>query len=115
MNEAITPGPIRREAVIKVGLGRGFVVDGGWRGPLVVTAGHCLPHLPPSYPVTTPRLAAGPGGNANPVVSCSGLEPTLATETATVAPAVAPPLSCYRFDRPASFPCLHSWAQSPSP
>ena len=36
-------------AVIKVGYGRGFVVEGGPRGRLVITAAHCLPALPPAH------------------------------------------------------------------
>jgi hypothetical protein len=40
------------EAVIKVGLGRGFVVEIS-RTRYVITAGHCLPFLPPSAPVTS--------------------------------------------------------------
>ena len=37
------------DAVIKVGDGRGFVIEvGGYR--YVVTASHCLPYLPPAHP-----------------------------------------------------------------
>ena len=36
-------------AIVKVGGGRGFVVEGGWRGRLIITAAHCLPHLPPAH------------------------------------------------------------------
>lgn len=35
-------------SVVRVGDGRGFVVR-GWPGRLVVTAAHCLPHLPPCH------------------------------------------------------------------
>jgi hypothetical protein len=36
-------------AVVQVGDGRGFVVEAGHRR-LIITAGHCLPNLPPSHP-----------------------------------------------------------------
>jgi hypothetical protein len=36
-------------AIIRVGDGRGFVVEGRGRS-LVITASHCLPHLPPRHP-----------------------------------------------------------------
>ena len=35
-----------RLAIVRVGAGRGFVVEGR-SGPLIVTAAHCLPDLPP--------------------------------------------------------------------
>lgn len=35
-------------AVVRVGAGRGFVIDSTTRGRFVVTAAHCLPHLPPA-------------------------------------------------------------------
>ena len=34
-------------AIIRVGAGRGFVIE-GVRGRLVITAAHCLPELPPA-------------------------------------------------------------------
>jgi len=37
------------DKVIRVGDGRGFVVEGRDRS-LVITASHCLPHLPPRHP-----------------------------------------------------------------
>ena len=37
------------DKVIRVGDGRGFVVEGSDRS-LVITASHCLPHLPPRHP-----------------------------------------------------------------
>lgn len=36
-------------AVVRVGEGRGFVVDGGRIGRLIITAAHCLPELPPAH------------------------------------------------------------------
>jgi hypothetical protein len=38
----------RARAVVKVGDGRGFIVDGP-RGKVVITSAHCLPHLPPPH------------------------------------------------------------------
>lgn len=38
-------------AVIRVGDGRGFIVGGAF-SRLVVTAAHCLPHLPPAHPAS---------------------------------------------------------------
>jgi hypothetical protein len=37
-------------AIVKVGDGRGFVVEGTRRRRYVITAAHCLPHLPPAHP-----------------------------------------------------------------
>jgi hypothetical protein len=39
----------RTAAVVTVGDGRGFVVDAGQRGLVVVTAAHCLPFFPPCH------------------------------------------------------------------
>src|SRR5262245_43442930 len=33
-------------AVVRVGDGRGFIVEAGWRR-VIITAAHCLPHFPP--------------------------------------------------------------------
>ncbi len=38
---------VARASVLTVGAGRGFVVE-TYKGRLVVTAAHCLPHLPPA-------------------------------------------------------------------
>jgi hypothetical protein len=38
-------------AIVRVGAGRGFLVDGG-RGRLVITAAHCLPELPPPMSIS---------------------------------------------------------------
>jgi hypothetical protein len=35
-------------AIIAVGGGRGFIVEAKQSGRIVITAGHCLPHLPPA-------------------------------------------------------------------
>jgi hypothetical protein len=39
-----------RQAIIRVGGGRGFVVEDNQARRLVVTAAHCLPRLPPAVP-----------------------------------------------------------------
>lgn len=39
-----------RQAIIRVGGGRGFVVEDNQARRLVVTAAHCLPNLPPALP-----------------------------------------------------------------
>jgi hypothetical protein len=36
--------------IVRVGEGRGFLVKSSRFGALVITAGHCLPHLPPAMP-----------------------------------------------------------------
>jgi putative ABC transport system substrate-binding protein len=55
-------------AVIRVGDGRGFVVEGE-RERFVITAAHCLPHLPPCHPAAyeeelTYQALLGPLGNS---------------------------------------------------
>jgi hypothetical protein len=37
-------------AIVRVGEGRGFLVESSRLGALVITAGHCLPDLPPAMP-----------------------------------------------------------------
>jgi hypothetical protein len=37
------------KAIVKVGDGRGFVVQGARERRYVITAAHCLPHLPPAF------------------------------------------------------------------
>ena len=41
-----------KRAVIAVGDGRGFVVEGRGEKLCVITAAHCLPHLPPPDPAS---------------------------------------------------------------
>jgi hypothetical protein len=36
-------------SVVRVGDGRGFVIEADYRRSLVITAAHCLPHLPPPH------------------------------------------------------------------
>jgi hypothetical protein len=43
------PGQEWVQAIVTVGGGKGFVVEID-RQRLIVTAGHCLPQLPPSFP-----------------------------------------------------------------
>jgi hypothetical protein len=38
-----------KQAVITVGGGRGFVVEGDLEQRYIITAAHCLPWLPPSH------------------------------------------------------------------
>jgi hypothetical protein len=38
-----------KRAVIAVGIGRGFVVEGRREKLCVITAAHCLPHLPAEF------------------------------------------------------------------
>jgi hypothetical protein len=40
-----------KSAVVKVGGGRGFIIEGKL-DRYVVTAAHCLPHLPPAASIT---------------------------------------------------------------
>src|SRR4029450_8827952 len=41
-----------KDAIIKVGEGRGFLVGQSQWVYRVVTAAHCLPHLPPAHPAS---------------------------------------------------------------
>ena len=45
---SIKLNPKITKAVIRVGEGRGFVVKAKWGRPLVITAAHCLPYMPPA-------------------------------------------------------------------
>ena len=40
----------KKDAVVQVGGGRGFLLMRPKGSPFVVTAAHCLPHLPPPHP-----------------------------------------------------------------
>src|SRR5262245_25074185 len=68
-----------RRAVLKVGGGRGFVVEtGGQR--MVITAAHCLPHLPPTNNLDpwerTYKTLLGPlGGDATVWTECLFVDP----------------------------------------
>lgn len=70
-----------KAAIVTVGDGRGFLVDGSRSGRLVVTAAHCLPHLPPPHPFshtaeTTYRDLVGPlGGKPSVWADCLFVDP----------------------------------------
>ena len=57
-------------AIVRVGEGRGFLVESSWLGALVITAGHCLRELPPAMPAsytedrTYPNLLGAIGDSA---------------------------------------------------
>ena len=65
------------KAVVKVGDGRGFIIEADDRH-LVITAAHCLPHFPPCYGASatkdrTYRDLIGPLGESAPKVSAECL------------------------------------------
>lgn len=70
-------------AVVRVGAGRGFVVRSHdrWESRLVITAAHCLPHLPTGFSVgyfteRTYRKLLGPlGGKATVWAECLFVDP----------------------------------------
>ncbi len=78
-----------RRAVIAVGSGRGFVMETADRfgmqtvvSRVVVTAAHCLPHLPPAYPSApvderTYLALLGPLSDSEPSImtTCSFVDP----------------------------------------
>ena len=47
MSQPQAPSPELARAVVRVGDGRGFVVEAADSGRLVITGSHCLPNLPP--------------------------------------------------------------------
>lgn len=63
-------------AVVKVGDGRGFIVEGRRRHRYVITAAHCLPEFPPpnSFSYTEERTYAGL------VATLDGEKPTVTVE-----------------------------------
>ena len=69
-----------KAAIITVGEGRGFLV-GSARGSKVITAAHCLPHLPPAHPAShtserTYKGLLGPlGGQPTVVAECIFVDP----------------------------------------
>jgi hypothetical protein len=80
-DRACTPGIIlNTSSVIRVGDGRGFVADGG-QDKLVITAGHCLPFMPPcmnfSYleERTYKRLLGPIGGETSIWAECLFVDP----------------------------------------
>src|SRR5262245_9281897 len=70
-----------KRAVIAVGDGRGFVVEGRGEKLCVITAAHCLPHLPPPDPasnleeVTYPNLLGRIGESPSVWAECLFADP----------------------------------------
>ena len=68
-------------SVVTVGKGRGFIVEGKLQQLFVITAAHCLPHLPPAHPAsdaterTYPRLLASLGKEASVAAECLFADP----------------------------------------
>lgn len=65
---------LAKGAILKVGGGRGFIVKGARGRRYVITAAHCLPHLPPAHPFSfaeerTYHNFLGPLGIQQPTVS----------------------------------------------
>lgn len=53
MTRARSKPPVHAQgAIVRVGDGRGFVSEARRRRRIVVTAAHCLPHLPPPHPAS---------------------------------------------------------------
>jgi hypothetical protein len=65
----------RTRAVLRVGDGRGFVVNLGREGRAVITAAHCLPCLPPCHPAASSKERTYPA-----LLGALGSEPTVAAE-----------------------------------
>ena len=59
------------QAVVTVGGGRGFIVEGSYEQRYIITAAHCLPDLPEAFPgeQATYRDLAGP------LVECVFVDP----------------------------------------
>jgi hypothetical protein len=76
----ITPGKREASAIVTVGGGRGFVVEGR-RGRFVITAAHCLPVFPPCATISfdeerTYQALLGPLGEAPTVwAECMFVDP----------------------------------------
>lgn len=72
MTSAKAPGDGAKNAVVKVGGGRGSVVRGG-HDRYIITAGHCLPSMPPCIGAShdyerTYRKLVGPLGESKPTI-----------------------------------------------
>lgn len=68
------------DAVVSVGDGRGFLIKSQTAMPLVVTAAHCLAHLPPAHPASftlerTYNLLAERGQAPSICVECLFVDP----------------------------------------
>src|SRR5436309_8411632 len=72
--------PSAKAAMVTVGEGRGFLVEARM-GRIVVTAAHCLPHLPPAHPASYTEERTYPG-----LLGPLGGEPTVWAECLFVDP-----------------------------
>ncbi len=69
-----------KKAILTVGDGRGFVIAKDYRRP-VITAGHCLPSLPPSHPASDTWETTYPE-----IISPLGVKPSISAECIFVDP-----------------------------
>jgi hypothetical protein len=75
-----SPDATAIRAVVKVGDGRGFVIEGE-RERYIITAAHCLPHLPPAHAASYAEerhyfgLVGPLGGDASIAVQCLFVDP----------------------------------------
>ena len=72
--------PSAKAAMVTIGEGRGFLV-GARMGRIVVTAAHCLPHLPSAHPASYTEERTYPG-----LLGPLGGEPTVWAECLFVDP-----------------------------
>src|SRR5580765_7423289 len=70
-----------KDAIVTVDAGRGFLVTQAPWPPRVITAGHCLPHLPPAHPWSHTEERTYPN-----LLGPLGLPPTIAAECMFVDP-----------------------------
>jgi hypothetical protein len=71
------PPPNATESIVRVGTGRGFLVAAR-DAPLILTAAHCLPRLPPAHPWShteerTYKRLVGPLADAEPALAAECL------------------------------------------
>src|SRR5215472_851248 len=76
-DQSVSPSP---PVVIQVGDGRGFVVEGRDGNRCVITAGHCLPHLPQACSYDDdgrvyPNLLGPIGGESTVWAECLFVDP----------------------------------------
>jgi len=67
-------------SVVRIGEGRGFVVQGPFRR-LIITAAHCLPGLPPAHPAATANERT-----CRDILALIGQKPTISAECLFVDP-----------------------------
>lgn len=71
-----------KDAMVTVGRGRGFLIQSpAWGGPFIVTAAHCLPHLPPAM-----RMSFSEERTYLKLLAPLGEPPTIAAECVFVDP-----------------------------